>query len=217
MNRASKISEYIHALKSSPRMGHQVAFYRILSEVASTRSRPHKPWPEPIKNILRQMGIGHLYCHQTEAVNSLRAGKHVVVATPTASGKTLIYNLPVLENILQNQGATALYLFPLKALAQDQLRTFRQMAGLLEGFNPTAEVYDGDTSAYRRKKIRENPPDVLLTNPEMLHLSLLPHHRKWEPFLSRLKMVVVDEVHSYRGILGSHLAQIFRRFKSICT
>ncbi|MBW1960436.1 MAG: DEAD/DEAH box helicase [Deltaproteobacteria bacterium] len=216
MSVESKVGEYILALKSSPRMGHQVVCHRVLPEAAALSSEPNKPWPEPIKNVLRHTGIHRLYAHQAEAVNYLRDGKHVIVATPTASGKTLIYNLFMFEKILQTKHATALYLFPLKALAQDQLRSFRQQSAWLKTANPTAEIYDGDTSAYRRRKIRKNPPNVILSNPEMLHLSLLPHHRKWVTFLSRLKMVVVDEVHTYRGVLGSHLAQIFRRFRRIC-
>jgi DEAD/DEAH box helicase domain-containing protein len=111
---------------------------------------------------------------------------------------------------------TALYIFPLKALAQDQLQTFEALAAHLEPARPTAAIYDGDTSAYRRKRIREAPPNVIITNPEMVHLSFLAHHRKWAPFLARLHMVVVDEVHTYRGVMGSHVAQVFRRFQRIC-
>jgi DEAD/DEAH box helicase domain-containing protein len=142
--------------------------------------------------------------------------QEVIVATPTASGKTLVYDLPVLEHFLTDPDFTALYIFPLKALAQDQLQTFEAFAAHLEPSRPTAAIYDGDTSAYRRKCIREAPPNVVLTNPDMVHLSFLAHHRKWAPFLARLHMVVVDEVHTYRGIMGSHVAQIFRRFERIC-
>ena len=108
----------------------------------------------------------------------LRDGRHVIIATPTASGKTLVYDLPVLEHFLADPDATALYIFPLKALAQDQLQTFETLAGFLKTTRPTAAIYDGDTSAYRRKCIREAPPNVVITNPEMLHLSLLAHHRR---------------------------------------
>jgi DEAD/DEAH box helicase domain-containing protein len=101
-------------------------------------------------------------------------------------------------------------------LAQDQLQTLETLSSYLQHSRPTSAIYDGDTSAYRRKRIREAPPNVVITNPEMLHLSLLAHHRKWAPFLSRLHMVVVDEVHTYRGVMGSHVAQIFRRFHRIC-
>ena len=122
----------------------------------------------------------------------------------------------MLEHYLTDPDATALYIFPLKALAQDQLQTFETLSAYLDPSRPTGAIYDGDTSAYRRKRIRQAPPNVVITNPEMLHLSLLAHHRKWAPFLSRLHMVVIDEVHTYRGVMGSHVAQIFRRFHRIC-
>ena len=131
--------------------------------------------------------------------------------------KNRIHHLPVLEKVLADPAAKALYLFPLKALAQDQLRAFEEMAACCGGaISPAAEIYDGDTSAWHRKRIRQNPPNVLMTNPEMLHLSFLAHHPKWSDFFSGLQMVVVDEVHTYRGILGSHMAQLFRRLQRVC-
>ena len=167
--------------------------------------------------MLKAAGFENLYRHQAQAIDHIRSGRHVVVATPTASGKTLIYNLPALEFFLKNPDATALYIFPLKALAQDQLQTFEALAAQLKAGQPaTAAIYDGDTSAYRRRRLREAPPNVVITNPEMLHLSFLAHHRKWSHFLARIGLVVVDEVHTYRGIFGSHVAQIFRRFHRIC-
>jgi DEAD/DEAH box helicase domain-containing protein len=169
-----------------------------------------------MQRMLRAIGIKKLYRHQAAAIDYIRRGRHVIVATPTASGKTLIYNLVVLENIHANFHANALYIFPLKALAQDQLKTFQQMTKHCELLKATAKIYDGDTSAWHRKRIREAPPHVVLTNPEMLHLSILAHHPKWASFLSNLEIVVVDEVHTYRGVMGSHVAQIFRRFQRIC-
>jgi DEAD/DEAH box helicase domain-containing protein len=216
MTPPSKIQEYVEALKSSPRMGHQVVYHRVIPEKSPSWSKPEKTWPKEIENLIRQTGIHSLYVHQAEALNSLRRGRHTVVSTPTASGKTLIYNLTALEHFSKDPKSTALYLFPLKALAQDQLRTFRELASNKEGDTPTAAIYDGDTSAWFRKKIRENPPDILLTNPDMLHLSLLPYHQKWAPFLSKIKMVVVDEVHTYHGVFGTHMAQILRRLQRIC-
>ena len=140
-----------------------------------------------------------------------------MVATPTASGKTLTYNLPVLEQCMRDRDSHALYLFPLKALAQDQFKTFNEMAALVpDSIRPEAAIYDGDTTPYKRKKIRDNPPAVILTNPEMLHLSMLPYHEKWAPFLAGLTHIVVDEVHTYRGVMGSHMAMVFRRLLRIC-
>ena len=170
-----------------------------------------------MKKVMHASGIQDLYCHQTEAIDIIRSGCNVVVATPTASGKTAIYNLPVLEKICENATARALYIFPLKALAQDQLRTFQEMIAFWEGRLPTANIYDGDTTSWHRKRIRESPPNVILTNPEMLHLSFLPYHHKWSTFLSNLEVVVVDEVHTYRGVMGSNMAQVFRRFQRICS
>jgi DEAD/DEAH box helicase domain-containing protein len=179
-------------------------------------SEPQKPWPEPLQNLLYAIGIPRLYGHQASAVNHIRSGRHVIVATPTASGKTLVYNLPVMEKIHADVHSNALYIFPLKALAQDQLKNFQHMAKFCADSKPTAGIYDGDTSAWHRRRIREAPPNVVLTNPEMLHLSVLAHNDKWSTFLSHLDFVVVDEVHTYRGLLGSHVSQIFRRLRRIC-
>ncbi len=212
----SKISEFLDSFFASERLGSQVVFQKILPATPPDWAEPQKPWPDAIQAVLRSIGIKNLYRHQAKAIDSIRSGRHVVVATPTASGKTLVYDLPVLEHFLTDPDFTALFIFPLKALAQDQLQTFEAMAAHLKPGGPTAAIYDGDTSAYRRKRIREAPPNVVITNPEMVHLSFLAHHRKWASFLSRLLLVVVDEVHTYRGVMGSHVAQIFRRFHRIC-
>jgi len=189
----------------------------VLPDNSPCLSKPEKSWPEEINYIMESTGIKDLFKHQVDAVDLIRSGRHLVVATPTASGKTLIYNLPVLENVLKNSRSKALYIFPLKALAQDQLRIFKELTEYARGIKPTIEIYDGDTSAWHRKRIRGAPPNILLTNPEMIHLSLLPHHHKWADFFCDLDMVVVDEVHTYRGIMGSHMAQVFRRFRRICS
>jgi DEAD/DEAH box helicase domain-containing protein len=216
LERESQIGEFLKSLLASERLGSQVVFQKTLPATPGLWADPQKPWPEPIRAVLNSAGIENLYQHQAQAIDLIRDGRHVVVATPTASGKTLIYNLPALELFLKEPDATALYIFPLKALAQDQLQAFEALAAHLGPYQPTAAIYDGDTSGYRRKRIREAPPNVIITNPEMLHLSFLAHHRKWPHFLSRLSLVVVDEVHTYRGIFGSHVAQIFRRFQRIC-
>jgi len=218
MRPGSDINEYVRSLKSSPRMGDQVVCHITLPEHEAEYAPLERPVADPIRDILSAVGITRLYRHQAAAVDMIRSNRHVVIATPTASGKTLIYNLPVLENILKDPDSRALYLFPLKALAQDQLRTFSAMIEKSTALKKAAgAIYDGDTSAWHRRRIREKPPNVILTNPEMLHLSLLPHHEKWAVFLSGIKIVVIDEVHTYRGIMGSHMAQVFRRFRRICT
>jgi DEAD/DEAH box helicase domain-containing protein len=216
LNRESQIGEFLGWLLDSERLGSQVVFQKTLPATPGVWANPRVPWPKPIQAVLKSAGVENLYLHQAQAIDLIRSGRHVVVATPTASGKTLIYDLPAFEFFFANPDATALYIFPLKALAQDQLQTFEALAAHLKPCRPTAAIYDGDTSGYRRKRIREAPPNVIITNPEMLHLSFLAHHRKWAHFLSRLSMVVVDEVHTYRGIFGTHMAQIFRRFQRIC-
>jgi len=174
-------------------------------------------WPEEITRCLKSLGISGLYAHQVQAMQLIRDGKDTVVATPTASGKSLIYNLPVLEALIRDQTARALYLFPLKALAQDQLGGLRDMVGPWPaGRRPSMAVYDGDTETQERAKIRRNPPRILITNPEMLHLGLLAHHHLWREFFQGLKFVIIDEAHVYRGVMGSHMAWVFRRLERLC-
>ncbi len=211
------VGGYVAALKQSQRLGDQVVHHRTIQELAAQCEPNVRPWPRAILDVLKGMGIHQLYSHQARATDLVRSGRNVVVATPTASGKTLIYNLPVLERFLNDPECRALYLFPLKALAQDQLRNLEALTSDWPmDARPSAAIYDGDTSDYRRRKIRENPPNVLLTNPEMVHLSICPHHETWSAFLADLQFIVVDEVHTYRGVLGSHMAQVFRRLLRIC-
>jgi DEAD/DEAH box helicase domain-containing protein len=155
--------------------------------------------------------------HQVDAVEHIRAGKTVVVSTPTSSGKSLIYNLAVVESLINDPAGRALYLFPIKALTRDQLETLRQFLGSVGGEQPfRAEVYDGDTTPHQRNKIRQSHPHILLSNPDMLHYALLPYHTKWEVFWKQLRFVVIDEMHVYRGIFGSHVSQVLRRLLRIC-
>ena len=213
----SPVLEYVAAMLDSELMAHQIAHHRTIEGNDARYGEPRRPWPAPLHNALSLLGIDRLYAHQAEAVDYVRAGRHVVVATPTASGKTLTYNLPVMERCLNDPEAKALYLFPLKALAQDQLKGFNELAALLpEERRPTAAIYDGDTTPHFRKKIRNAPPNVILSNPEMVHLSMLPHHAGWAEFLSGLTHIVVDEVHTYRGVMGGHMAMVFRRLRRLC-
>jgi len=216
MNQPSKVIEYLQALVNSERLGHQVVFRTVLPPTPARWSDTGATYSPAIQQVLQAAGVQKLYEHQGRAIDRIRHGENVIVATPTASGKSMIYNLPVLERYQNRQSSKSLYLFPLKALAQDQLKVFEKMAASFGQMPPTAAIYDGDTSAYRRKRIREAPPNVILTNPEMLHLSFLAHHRKWAEFFEGLQTVVVDEVHTYRGVMGSHVAQLFRRFHRIC-
>jgi len=170
---------------------------------------------ESLREALRRRGIEALYCHQSEAWNSVRAGKNTVVATGTASGKTLAYNLPVLAALMDDENGRALYLFPTKALAQDQLNTLTGWSvGTSEHEKIPAAIYDGDTPTARRKTIRERAR-IILTNPDMLHTGILPHHTNWMEFFQHLRFVVIDEVHTYRGVFGSHVANVIRRLKRV--
>jgi DEAD/DEAH box helicase domain-containing protein len=169
-----------------------------------------------LKKGLDSFGVGQLYSHQSEAISRILGGQDVVVVTPTASGKTLCYNIPVLDRAARRSDSRALYLFPMKALEQDQLGAFRELIAAcgLEA-RVSAEIYDGDTSAYRRAKIRKAPPPVLITNPDMLHAGILAYHDKWKDFFAELEYVVLDEVHTYRGVFGSHVANVLRRLMRI--
>ncbi|MGD1967473.1 MAG: DEAD/DEAH box helicase [Desulfobacterales bacterium] len=215
MKAESKIDDFLGSLANSKRLASQIVYHHTLPASAARWAEPATPWLNAIEILLKSVGIRALYRHQAQAIDLIRSGRHVMVATPTASGKTLTYDLPVLEQFLIDPDSSALYIFPLKALAQDQLQTFEMLAARLQPMPPTAAIYDGDTTAYRRKQIRQAPPNLVITTPEMLHLSLMGFHRKWDAFWSRLRMVIVDEVHSYRGVMGCHLSQIFRRFRRI--
>ncbi|WP_243439653.1 DEAD/DEAH box helicase [Fundidesulfovibrio soli] len=211
------VGEYVAALKASERLGQSICHHRIIPARPAEYGEPARPLSRALREMLAAQGIDRLYSHQALAMSLSRAGRNVCSATPTASGKTLTYTLPVLEELLANPGSRALYLFPLKALAQDQLRAFQELTALLPpSARPSVAVYDGDTTPYQRKKLRAEPPRVLITNPEMLHLSILPHHETWATFLAGLSHVVVDEVHTYRGVMGSHMAHVFRRLRRVC-
>jgi DEAD/DEAH box helicase domain-containing protein len=186
----------------------------VISEVsANFASLPADLRPELVA-ALATRGIERLYTHQAEAFDAVRNGRHLVVVTPTASGKTLCYNLPVLQRLLENPEKRALYLYPTKALAQDQLA---ELSALKHGLpiELRVDTYDGDTPPGRRTAIREGG-HVVMTNPDMLHSGLLPHHTRWRRLFSSLEFVVVDELHTYRGLFGSQVANVIRRLKRIC-
>src|SRR5213080_3799896 len=169
--------------------------------------------PELVAALGRR-GIDRLYSHQAEAYDAVKRGRHVVVVTPTASGKTLCFNLPVLQRLLENPEQRALYVYPTKALAQDQLA---ELGALKSGLplELRVDTYDGDTPPGRRTAIREGG-HVVMTNPDMLHTGLLPHHTRWRRLFSSLEFVVIDELHTYRGLFGSQVANVIRRLKRIC-
>jgi DEAD/DEAH box helicase domain-containing protein len=165
-------------------------------------------------DCLRRRGIPALYTHQAAAIAASLAGRHVVVVTPTASGKTLCYNVPVLQAIRDDPAARAVYLFPTKALAQDQLAELHQFIDEL-GVDIKTHTYDGDTPGSARRAVR-SAGHIVVTNPDMLHTGILPHHTKWVKLFENLRYVVIDEMHQYRGVFGSHLANVVRRLRRIC-
>jgi DEAD/DEAH box helicase domain-containing protein len=229
------IPDFIESLKKDSRFKHQITEIKYIP--------PVKPGYKELglsirlRDVLRRRGIELFYSHQVEAINLIKEGENVVVMTPTASGKSLIYNIPVLESIIEKPEQRALYIFPLKGLEQDQVKNFNELFYSLRinQYNSfksphppfakggrgriiePAEVYDGDTTAYRRKKIREAIPKVVFTNPDMLHLAFNPFHKKWEEFFRNLRYVVIDEIHTYRGVFGSNVAHVIRRLRRICT
>ena len=201
-------------LLADPDLRASVAARHVMPEQAAV----HVPIPgwldDRLVAALGRRGIGALYSHQAEALEALRAGQDVAIVTPTASGKSLCYNLPVLQAIAEDPAARALYLFPTKALSQDQLAEFRDLAGLA-GMDLSAAVYDGDTPAPIRAVVRE-AGQVVVTNPDMLSTAILPHHTKWFQLFEQVRYIVIDEAHSYRGIFGSHVANVLRRLLRVC-
>jgi DEAD/DEAH box helicase domain-containing protein len=180
------------------------------------------PFPDALDARLKAAfalrGVEQLYTHQAEAINHALAGRHVVVITPTASGKTLCYNAPVLTAILQDPSSRALYLFPTKALAQDQLAELQALCETIDG--QAGErigvfTYDGDTPQDARRTIRSRA-HLVLSNPDMVHSGILPHHPRWAKLFENLRYVIIDELHAYRGVFGSHLCNVLRRLRRIC-
>ncbi|HEU5315299.1 MAG TPA: DEAD/DEAH box helicase, partial [Chloroflexota bacterium] len=182
------------------------------------RSARYADWPfgmdERLVRALADRGISRPYTHQAAAIEASLAGRDVTVVTSTASGKTLCYNAPVLQSVLQDQSSRALYLFPTKALSQDQ---YAELHELIErvGVDVKTYTYDGDTPVAARRAIRL-AGHIVVTNPDMLHAGILPHHTKWQKLFENLKYVVVDELHYYRGVFGSHVANVLRRLARVC-
>jgi DEAD/DEAH box helicase domain-containing protein len=187
-------------------------------EVIPARPARYTPYPDQLHpdlvRVLHSRGIEQLYTHQGTAVESVLAGDSVVTVTPTASGKTMCYNLPVLHTVMEDPSARALYIFPTKALAYDQLTEIHRWVEEL-GHDIKAHTYDGDTPASARQAIRR-AGHIVVTNPDMLHQAILPHHTKWVKLFENLRYIVIDELHAYRGVFGSHFANVLRRLRRIC-
>ena len=195
----------------------QLEHVEILPERPGRFAEPAESLPAGLQRLLAARGIEQLYSHQVAALEAARARRDLVVVTGTASGKTFCYNLPILESALAAKNARALYLYPTKALAQDQLKGLLELtagdAELVATIRPG--VYDGDTPTAQRRRIR-NEANLVLSNPDMLHASILPYHPKWADFFTDLRYIVIDEVHTYRGILGAHVSAVLRRLMRVC-
>lgn len=210
-----KTAHFLSCLKAHPTYDEQIVHIEHIQPRQEVYAELDKPLAVELQNCLDKHGLSALYLHQAEAINKAREGKNVVVATPSASGKTLCYNIAVLEAILVDKRSCALYLFPTKALAQDQLRSLQQLfcPDLLGG--EELATFDGDTPREHRTEIKKHSR-IVLTNPDMLHVGILPNHQSWSRLLRNLKYVVVDEAHTCRGVFGSHVVCVLRRLRRLC-
>lgn len=212
--RAENLQEWLEELQANDDIMSNVTHWRTIPP-RGARTAPLPDGLHPgLREALHARGIGELYVHQAEAFEAVRRGEHVVAVTPTASGKTLCYNLPVVQSLLENGEGRALYMFPTKALAQDQVAELQALADAM-GADLKTHTYDGDTPPAVRTAIR-NAGHIVVTNPDMLHSAILPHHTKWVKLFENVKYIVIDEVHAYRGVFGSHVANVIRRLKRIC-
>lgn len=211
------VAALIERMRSRPDGAGQLVHIEVLAERSGRFAEPERPLDASLVRLLASRGIERLYSHQVAALEAARAQRDLVVVTGTASGKTLCYNLPILEAALADSQARALYLFPTKALAQDQLKGLLELVGddreLAAAIRPG--VYDGDTPTAQRRRIRSEA-NLVLSNPDMLHAAVLPYHPKWAAFFAELRFVVIDEIHTYRGILGAHVSAVLRRLVRVC-
>ena len=199
-------------LSRQAKQGHLV-HVQVVPPRVPRHADPDPPLPSNLQQALGAAGIHRLYTHQVQALSHARAGRDVLVVTGTASGKSLAYQLPVLETLLADPSARALFLFPTKALEQDQLKSLQHLIPWGSGLR--AEILDGDTPSHRRAQLREQVPQILVSNPDIVHLSLLPHHGAWKTFWENLRWIVLDELHTYKGIFGSHIAHVLRRLQRV--
>lgn len=208
------VDQLAESLRSDPTFMQNVVRWDVLP----ARPAVYEPFPDSLDPrllpVLEKRGAHQLYRHQAHAIREVLAGRDVVVVTPTASGKTMCYNLPVLSAILQNDDARALYLFPTKALSADQVSELYELIEAM-GVDIKTYTYDGDTPGAARKAVRQ-AGHIVVTNPDMLHSGILPHHTKWVKLFENLRYIVIDEIHTYRGVFGSNLANVLRRLLRLC-
>ncbi|WP_445492260.1 DEAD/DEAH box helicase [Niallia sp. 03133] len=208
------LQQVIADFKKEEEYKDRIAYWHTIeAKEAKTVPMPENLSPE-IKQALQKRGVNRLYTHQKSAYEEVKKNKSIVAVTPTASGKTLCYNLPVIQSITENDQSRALYIFPTKALAQDQKSELNELIESAS-LKINSYTYDGDTPSAIRQKVRK-AGHIVITNPDMLHSAILPHHTKWVSLFENLKYVVIDELHIYRGVFGSHVANVIRRLKRIC-
>jgi DEAD/DEAH box helicase domain-containing protein len=206
------MEKFVRSLKRQGSYKKQIEYVKEIPAYKARYAELERPLPEVIHNYLDQKGI-RLYSHQANAINKIRRGKNVIIVTPTASGKTLAFNIPVFEALIKDKKATMLYLYPTKALTNDQLHVLNEMEEEI-GISVIPNVYDGDTATHKRPSIRKRSR-IILSNPYGIH-QYLPWHYKWKSFLQNLKFIVIDETHVYRGVFGSNVAMLLRRLLRIC-
>ncbi len=209
------VAAFVNHIKRLANYQDQIVHIEHLPLQEASYQELDKPLHTALESALQRAGLLPLYTHQAAALNMANLGKNIMVVTPAASGKTLCYNLPILQAILNDRGSRALYLFPTKALAQDQRRSLAELLSLLP-LEIRFATFDGDTPSEERLQIKREA-QIVLTNPDMLHLGILPNHQAWSRFFRRLRYVVIDEAHIYRGVFGSHVGNILRRLRRLCT
>ncbi len=211
---SASVTSYLDFLKRDV-LGRAIVHHETIPARPQRLTTDLSHLPLIVSDILKTAAIPALYTHQAEGVAHALAGRHTVIATPTASGKTMVYNIPVITTLMQDRRSHALYIFPLKALEQDQ---YDELCTLLADMDAglTVGIYDGDTPSHRRKQLRANPPHVLITTPDMLHAGILAFHEAWADFFTHLKYIVIDELHTYSGIFGTHVLHLFRRLNRVC-
>ncbi|HBN82325.1 MAG TPA: ATP-dependent helicase, partial [Clostridiales bacterium] len=206
--------QVLESIKNNKRFGENITKWVEIPEKEAVYCDFPSAMDQKIKDALVKRGIKKLYSHQGNAFEQAVSGKDTVVVTPTASGKTLCFHLPVLDAVLKDNDSRALFMFPTKALAQDQMLELHDLITEI-GVDVKTYTYDGDTPQSARKAIRQ-AGHIVVTNPDMLHSGILPHHTKWTKLFENLKYIVIDEIHHYRGVFGSHLANVIRRLDRIC-
>src|SRR5579863_6723054 len=215
---AVTLSGLVEELRADSRLGPQIVHSAYLPAQAARHAELEPPLPAALAEALARGGVERLWCHQAAGVAAVRRRRDVLITTPTASGKSLVFQLPALAEAAAGGPGRGLFLFPLKALGQDQRGKLRRLAADagLDEEQAGCEIYDGDTPAARRAAIRKRLPRVLISNPDMLHLGILGHWTSWGPLLADLSWIVLDELHTYRGIFGSHFHHVLQRLLRLC-